>query len=74
MNYESSIYQPVNQAEITAKRIVDRILISGSMSRQDHSLLTATIFNHGDISTEERRQINRVFDSIQTGQVQLVDW
>ncbi|QLE59382.1 hypothetical protein [Nostoc sp. TCL26-01] len=57
-----------------AKQIVDRILRSGKMSRQDHALLTATIFNHIDISEGERRQINRIFDHIQTGQVKLVNW
>lgn len=61
-------------SEMIAKQIVDRILRSGKMSRQDHALLTATIFNHIDISEGERRQINRIFDHIQTGQVKLVNW
>jgi hypothetical protein len=75
MNYESSIYQPVgNQSELAVKKIVDKILISGRMSRKDHTLLTSTVFNHGDISNEERRQINRIFDHIQTGQLQLIEW
>ncbi|MBW4642338.1 MAG: hypothetical protein KME23_04855 [Goleter apudmare HA4340-LM2] len=75
MNYKASIYQPVNnKTEIAVKKIVDRILLLGRMSRQDHTLLTSTVFNHGELSDEERRQINRIFDRIQTGQLQLVDW
>jgi hypothetical protein len=75
MNYQASIYQPVNSpTEVAVKKMVDRILLSGRMSRKDHNLLTSTVFNHGDLSDEERRQINRIFDHIQTGQLQLVDW
>ncbi len=75
MNYKASIYQPVNnQTEIAVKRIVDRILLLGRMSRQDYTLLTSAVLNHGDLSDEERRQVNRIFDRIQSGQLQLVDW
>ncbi|AFY34103.1 hypothetical protein [Calothrix sp. PCC 7507] len=75
MNYKASIYQPVNnQTEIAVKKIVDRILFSGRMSRQDYTLLTSAVLNHSDLSDEERRQINRIFDRIQTGQLQLVNW
>jgi hypothetical protein len=44
------------------------------MSRQDHILLTSTVFDQGDVSEGDRRQINRVFDYIQTGQLKLIDW
>lgn len=75
MNYESSIYQIVeNSSELAVKKIVDRILMSGRMSRKDHILLTYTVFNNGEISNENRRQINRIFDHIQTGQLQLIEW
>ncbi|MBW4562080.1 MAG: hypothetical protein KME32_13175 [Mojavia pulchra JT2-VF2] len=74
MNYQPSIYTINTQAEIAVKQIVDRILISGRMSRQDHTLLTSTILSNGDISDGERRQINRIFDHIQTGQIKLVNW
>jgi hypothetical protein len=55
------------------KKIVDKIIRTGKMSRQDHVAITAVI-NDGEISETERRQINRVFDYIQTGQLKLVDW
>jgi hypothetical protein len=44
------------------------------MSRQDHGLLTSTVLANGDINDEDRRQINRIFDHVQTGQLKLMDW
>ncbi|MBD2362978.1 hypothetical protein [Anabaena sp. UHCC 0399] len=72
---QSYIYSNVqDQSEMSAKQIVDRILRSGKMSRQDHTLLTSTVFNKRDVHEGERRQINRVFNHIQTGQLKLVNW
>jgi hypothetical protein len=74
MNYETLIYEKINtKCDITMKKIVDKIIRTGKMSRQDHVAITAVI-NDGEISETERRQINRVFDYIQTGQLKLVDW
>ncbi|WP_414754752.1 hypothetical protein [Anabaena sp. CCY 9910] len=67
----TSVY---SQTETTVKQIVDRILRSGKMSPQDHALLTSAVFNHLDIDEQERRQINRIFDHIQTGQLKLINW
>lgn len=69
--YSSSIFC---ESETTVKPIVDKILRSGKMSRQDHALLTAVVFDHHDIDETERRQINRIFDHIQTGQLKIVNW
>jgi hypothetical protein len=62
------------QRSIVLKRIVDRIIVSGKMSRQDHKLLTSTVLASGDINDIDRRQINRIFDYIQTGQLKIIDW
>lgn len=75
MNYQTPTSQTRNsQSEIAITQIVDLILSRGRMSRQDHTLLTSTVFVDNDISDVERRQINRIFDYIQTGRLQLVDW
>jgi hypothetical protein len=72
---QSYIYHNLqDQSEMSVKQIVDRILRSGKMSRQDHTLLTSTVFNQRDVREGERRQINRVFNHIQTGQLKLVNW
>ncbi|NEU75529.1 hypothetical protein PI95_023960 [Hassallia byssoidea VB512170] len=75
MNYQNSTYTDVsNQCKLAVKKIVDRILRSGKMSRQDHILLTSTVLAEGNVSEVNRRQINRLFDRIQTGQLKLIDW
>lgn len=67
----NSVY---SQSETAIKAVVDRILRSGKLSPQDHALLTSVVLNGNDISEAERRQINRLFDQIQTGQLKLVNW
>ena len=69
------MYQIVeNQSELFIQKLVDKIIASGKMDRQDYSLLTSTIIADGEVSDIERRQINRIFDYIQTGRLKLVDW
>ncbi|MBD2359314.1 hypothetical protein H6G41_32830 [Tolypothrix sp. FACHB-123] len=75
MNYQTLMYKTVSsQPERGVQQIVDRILSSGRMSRQDHSLLTSTVLANGNINDGDRRLINRVFDHVQTGQLKLMDW
>jgi hypothetical protein len=75
MNYQTLMYKTVtSQPERGVEKIVDRILSSGRLSRQDHTLLTSTVLANGNINEGERRQINRVFDHVQTGRLKLLDW
>jgi len=70
-----SIYVSVDsQSELGIKKIVDKIISSGKMSRQDHTLLLSTVFANGDVSDRDRRQINRILNQIQTGQLKIIDW
>ena len=57
----------------TLKQIVDRILNSGQLSRLDHLQLVTTMLSDYRVTDEERHQINRVFDDIQTGRIKIVD-
>jgi hypothetical protein len=57
----------------TLKHIVDRILNSGQLSRLEHLQLVTTILSDYRVTDEERHQINRVFDDIQTGRIKIVD-
>lgn len=61
-------------SEVAIKKIVDKIIFSRVYSRNDHSLLTEIILNNSDVSDGERRQIYRIFDYLQTGQLKLIDW
>lgn len=63
-----------NHAELAVNKIVERIILSGKISREDHNALTYTVLVDGEISDSDRRQINRIFDYIQTGRLQLVGW
>jgi hypothetical protein len=55
------------------RSIVEKILISGEMSRFQHFQLSSTLLANPAIPDEERCEINRVFDYIQTGRVRLID-
>ncbi|MCU0567505.1 MAG: hypothetical protein MUF49_13020 [Oculatellaceae cyanobacterium Prado106] len=52
---------------------VEQILATGQMSRQDHIHLTSAILSDPQMTDEERRLINRAFDYLQIGRLQLVD-
>ncbi|RAM53216.1 MAG: hypothetical protein C6Y22_01965 [Hapalosiphonaceae cyanobacterium JJU2] len=74
MNH-NSIYQTLqNKSELTVEAIVNQIITTGEMSPQDHALLTSHVFTNGKIDERGRRQINRIFDYIQTGRLKLVNW
>jgi hypothetical protein len=55
------------------KPAVEQILEAGQMSRQDHLQLTSAILSDHQMTDDERRQINRVFDYVQIGRLKLVD-
>ncbi|BAY15465.1 hypothetical protein NIES2109_32050 [Nostoc sp. HK-01] len=75
MSDRPSIYISVDsQSEIAIKKIVDKIISSGKLSRQDHTLLLSQAFADGLINDRVRRQVNRILDQIQTGQLKLIDW
>lgn len=61
------------RSNLTIRQLVNSITTSGKMSRQDHLRFTSAILSDNEITEEERRQINRAFDYIQTGRLKLVD-
>ncbi|MBE9208953.1 hypothetical protein IQ244_20905 [Nostoc sp. LEGE 06077] len=75
MSDRPSIYISIDsQSELAIKKIVDKIISSGKLSRQDHALLLSQVFADGQISDRVRRQVNRILDQIQTGQLKLIGW
>ena len=74
MNTLSAYEKFHNRAELAVQKIVERIIRSGKISRKDHKALTYTVLIDGKVSNLDRRHINRIFDYIQTGRLQLVDW
>ncbi len=55
------------------QQVLEEVFHSGQISRQQHLHLSCTILSDLRLSGEERRQINRVFDYVQTGRLQLID-
>jgi len=60
-------------SNLNIHKIVERILVSGQLSRQEYVHLITTMLSDYQITDEERPQLNRVFDSIQSGQIKFVD-
>ncbi|NJN85886.1 MAG: hypothetical protein HC881_05680 [Leptolyngbyaceae cyanobacterium SL_7_1] len=56
----------------TLYSIVERVIISGQISHQEHLQLTSAILADQTVTANERRQINRVLDYIQTGRLKIV--
>lgn len=55
------------------KPAVEQILEKGKMNRQEHIQLTSAMLSDHQMTDEERRQINRVFDYLQIGRLNLED-
>ncbi len=55
------------------KHLIDQIIASGQMTRSQHLSLTSTLLAEQRITDEDRNQINRVFDYVQSGRLKLID-
>jgi len=63
----------LNKSNLVTHSLIERILSTGTMSRQEHLQLASALLAD-DISTDDQRcQINRVFDYIQIGRLKLID-
>lgn len=62
-----------NQSNQTTKQMVERILNIGYLSRLEHLQLVSTILSDYKVTDEERGQINRIFDELQTGRLKIVN-
>ncbi|MGA7936380.1 MAG: hypothetical protein WCA35_22690 [Kovacikia sp.] len=52
--------------------IVDRLISSRRMSHREYHQLCSLILSDNQIDEEERLQINRLFDAIQSGQLRVM--
>lgn len=62
-----------SQSNPSIHAVVQQILRSGEISRQEYSQLASAILSGHQVDDEERRQINRVFDYMQIGRLKLID-
>ncbi len=57
---------------MSIKALLERILADGRMTFAEHKSLQAQITADGIISPEEREQINRLWQAIKSGKVQVI--
>jgi hypothetical protein len=62
-----------NHSSLTIKPLVDRILKTGQLSRLEHLQLVTLFLREYQVTDESRNQINRIFDDLQTGRLELID-
>lgn len=62
-----------NQFNQTLKPIVERILKTGQLSRQEHLQLVTTFLSDYKVTDDDRSQINRIFDDLQTGRLKIIN-
>ncbi|WP_088892104.1 hypothetical protein [Leptolyngbya ohadii] len=56
-----------------SQQLLNQIRAAQKISRQDYFYLTSAILADTSLTVEERRCINRLFDDVQAGRLQLVD-
>lgn len=62
-----------HRSHLPTQRILDRILASRQLNRYEHLHLASLLLANHRLTADERRQINQIFDQIQSGRISLVD-
>ena len=68
------LWSEQHQPKVTINQMVNRIITSGQLNRQEHLQLTSSILSGKKITDEERSKINKIFDLIKIGQINLIDF
>ncbi|MCS6813565.1 MAG: hypothetical protein NZ772_08360 [Cyanobacteria bacterium] len=55
------------------QQLIREVINSGKLTRQEYMALTLAMLSNQRLSEDDRQQINRVFDNIQTAQIKIVD-
>lgn len=66
------LWSEQNQPKVTINQMVNRIMTSGKLNRQEYLQLTSLILSGKKITYEERNQINQIFDRIKIGKINLI--
>ncbi|HAZ45768.1 MAG TPA: hypothetical protein DDW76_26875 [Cyanobacteria bacterium UBA11369] len=61
------------KSNLAVKQMIEQIFSAKQISRQDHLKLISAVLSDYDLTDEDRRQINRIFDYIQAGRLKIVD-
>ncbi|ABG52832.1 conserved hypothetical protein [Trichodesmium erythraeum IMS101] len=66
------LWSEQNKPKVTINQMVNRIMTSGKLNRQEHLQLTSSILSGKQITDEERSKINQIFDLIKMGKINLI--
>ena len=61
------------KSTVTLHQLIERILAAEQITPAEHLQLTSAILADHQITEEDRRQINRIFDQIQLGRLKIGD-
>ncbi len=64
---------PQRQSSPNIQPLIDQILTGSQLSRQEYLLLTTAILSDYNVTDEQRRQINLIFDEVQTCRLKILD-
>jgi len=64
---------PPPPSDCPLTQMVDGCIRDRCISQAQYQVLSALVLADGVVDEQERRQINRLFDAIQTGRVKIVD-
>ncbi|MBD1863293.1 hypothetical protein [Trichocoleus sp. FACHB-46] len=67
------VWTAQSKSSLSIKIITEQIIQAGQLSRREHLQLTSIILSDSKLSSEDRRQINLIFDYLQTGRLKLAD-
>ena len=54
-------------------QMVDQFIAARHITQAQYHLLSRLVLADGSIDEQERQQINRLFDAIQTGRIKVLD-
>jgi hypothetical protein len=57
----------------TLVELVNQFIASRNISQRQYQTLSQLVLADGNIDEDERKQINRLFDAIQTGRIRVID-
>ncbi|MGF1518815.1 MAG: hypothetical protein ACFCVB_13570 [Nodosilinea sp.] len=61
------------QPDCPITELVSHFIQARTISQAQYQELTALVLADGTVDESERRQVNRLFDAIQSGRVKIVD-
>lgn len=62
-----------NKVQVTAQDVLAQVIAAGRVTHRDYLQLISMLLSDRAITDGDRREINRILESVQLGKVKLVD-